>query len=40
MEPLPRDQRYFETILRLIESPQSSQQDEVYFMGGDAARGL
>ena len=28
--------QYFETILPLVESLWSSQQDEVYFMGGGA----
>ena len=30
--------QYFETILPSVESLGSSQQDEVYFMGGGAAR--
>ena len=43
MEALPRvfDMlQYFETILPSVESLCSSQQDEVYFMGGGAAGGL
>ena len=39
-KPLPRflDMlQYFEAILPLVDSPYSSQQDEVYFMGGGAA---
>ena len=32
--------QYFETILTSVESLWSSQQDEVYFMGGGAAGGL
>ena len=43
MEPLPGvfDMlQYFETILLLVESLWSSSQDDVYFMGGDAAGGL
>ena len=43
MEPLPRvfDMlQYFETILPSVESLWSSQQDEVYFMGGGATGGL
>ena len=43
MEPLPRvfDMlQYFETILPLVESLWSSEQDEVCFMGGSAAGGL
>ena len=43
MEPLLRvfDMlQYFETILRSVESLWSSQQDELYLMGGGAARGL
>ena len=39
-KPLPRvfDMlRYIETILPLVESLLSSQQDEEYFMGGGAA---
>ena len=43
MEPLPRifDMlQYFETILPSMESLWSSQQDEVYFMGGGAAEDL
>ena len=42
MEPLPRvfDMlHFFETILPLVESLWSSQQGEVYFMGGGAAGG-
>ena len=31
--------QYFETILPLVESLWSSQQDEVYFKGGGAAGG-
>ena len=31
--------QYFETILPLVESLWSSQQDKLYFMGGGAARG-
>ena len=43
MEPLPRvfDMlQYFETILPSVENLWSSQQDEVYFMGGGAAGGF
>ena len=43
MEPLPwvLDMlQYYETILPLVESLWSSLQDEVYFMGGEAAGGL
>ena len=43
MEPVPRvfDMlQYFETILPSVESLWSSQQDEVYFMGGGATGGL
>ena len=43
MEPLPGvfDMlQYFETILLLLESLWSSYQDELYFLGGDAAGGL
>ena len=43
MEPLPRvfDMlQYFEMILPSEESLSSSQQDELYFMGGGAAGGL
>ena len=43
MEPLLRifDMlRYLETILPSAERLLSSQQDEVYFMGGGAAGGL
>ena len=43
MEPLPGvfDMlQYFETILPLLESLWSSQQDEVYFTSGGAAGGL
>ena len=43
MEPLLRvfDMlQYFKTILRSVESLWSSQQDELYLMGGGAARGL
>ena len=43
MEPLPRlfDMlQYFEAILPSVESLWSSQQDEVYFMGGGATGGL
>ena len=43
MEPLPGvfDMlQYFKTILPLVESLWSSEQDEVYFMGGGAAGGL
>ena len=32
--------QYFKTILHLVERLWSSQQDEVYFMGGGAAGGL
>ena len=42
METLPRVfgmLRYVETILPLVESLSSSQQDEVYFMGGGATGG-
>ena len=42
MEPLPRvfDMlQYFGMILPSVESLWSSQQDEVYFMGGGAAEG-
>ena len=31
--------QYFETIFPLVESLWSSLQDEVYFMGDDAAEG-
>ena len=43
MEPLPRVfemLQYFETILPLVESLWSSQQEEVYFLCGSAAGGL
>ena len=43
MEPPPKFLKmlqYFETILTLVESLWSSQQNEVYFMGGGAAGGL
>ena len=43
MEPLSRvfDMwQYFKTILPSVENLCSSRQDEVYFMGGDAAGGL
>ena len=43
MEPLPRVSdmlQYLEAILPSVESLRSSQQDEVYFMGGDATGGL
>ena len=43
MEPPPKFLnmlQYFETILTLVESLWSSQQNEVYFMGGGAAGGL
>ena len=33
-------QQYFKTILPSVESRLPSQQDEVYFMGGDTAGGL
>ena len=33
-------QQYFKTILPSVESLLPSQQDEVYFMGGDTAGGL
>ena len=42
METLPKDFDmlcYFETILPFVESLWSSQQDEVYFMGGGATGG-
>ena len=43
MEPLPGvcDMlQYFETMFSLVESLWPSYQDEVYFMGGNAAGGL